>query len=363
MVHVELKNLLKKFGSFTAVDHINLSIRKGEFVSLLGGSGCGKTTTLRMVAGFEDPTEGEIFVDGTVINNTPAKSRNMGMVFQSYALFPTKTVSENIGFGLKVRKTEPNKIKQMVNKLLALAHMDNLSERYPAQLSGGQQQRVALLRALAIEPTVLLLDEPLSNLDAKLRITMRNEIKKMQSNLNITTIYVTHDQEEALVVSDKIAVMNQGRIHQIGSPIDIYTKPADRFVADFIGISNFLNCEIIDADTIRCEDTLLKIQFHNTRKSGDKVTLSFRPEHINLSTKDIEPENHDERLTLVVTITLEVFLGTNVRLEAITKGGQTILIDIPLELKRELGCKIGDQAILSVSSDYLNIFLNGDAGQ
>src|SRR5450759_3500815 len=148
MVHVELKNLLKKFGSFTAVDHINLSIRKGEFVSLLGGSGCGKTTTLRMVAGFEDPTEGEIFVDGTVINNTPAKSRNMGMVFQSYALFPTNTVSENIGFGLKVRKTEPNKIKQMVNKLLELAHMDNLSERYPAQLSGGQQQRVALLRAL-----------------------------------------------------------------------------------------------------------------------------------------------------------------------------------------------------------------------
>jgi ABC-type Fe3+/spermidine/putrescine transport system ATPase subunit len=356
MVHVELKNLSKKFGSFTAVDQINLSIRKGEFVSLLGGSGCGKTTTLRMVAGFEGPTEGQIFVDGTVINDTPAKLRNMGMVFQSYALFPTKTVSENIAFGLKVRKTKPDKIKKTVAKLLALAHMDDLAERYPAQLSGGQQQRVALLRALAIEPTVLLLDEPLSNLDAKLRITMRNEIKKIQSNLNITTIYVTHDQEEALVVSDKIAVMNQGRIHQIGSPIDIYTKPADRFVADFIGISNFLDCEVAGTDTIRCEDTLLKIQFRNVKKSGDKITLSFRPEHITLSKKGLEPSNPDGRLILTVTIAFEVFLGTNVRLEAITKGGQTILIDIPLELKRELDCKIGNQAILSVSSDYLNIF-------
>jgi ABC-type Fe3+/spermidine/putrescine transport system ATPase subunit len=356
MIHVELKNLVKKFGDFVAVDRINVSIHKGEFVSLLGGSGCGKTTTLRMIAGFERPTEGEILVDGKVINQTPAKSRNMGMVFQSYALFPTLTVYENIAFGLRVRKKSHKEMEERVHRLLTLAHMGDLSHRYPAHLSGGQQQRVALLRALAIEPTVLLLDEPLSNLDAKLRIEMRNEIKKMQSELNITTIYVTHDQEEALAVSDRIAVMDKGSIHQVGTPVDIYTEPANSFVADFIGLSNFLSCTVAGPNEIEFEGKVFGIKPIEKAGIGDKVTLSFRPEYVNLE-KSSQPEFQGfQGFTIQATLSFEIFLGVMVRMEAVSAGGQMIIIEMPFEKRRNIECKTGDSVFLSVPLERVNVY-------
>jgi ABC-type Fe3+/spermidine/putrescine transport system ATPase subunit len=356
MMHVELKNLVKKFGDFVAVDQINVSIEKGEFVSLLGGSGCGKTTTLRMIAGFEKPTKGEVVVNGKVINATPAKSRNMGMVFQSYALFPTLTVYENIAFGLKVRKRSKSKINEGVHRLLKLAHMEELSDRYPAQLSGGQQQRVALLRALAIEPTVLLLDEPLSNLDAKLRVEMRNEIKKMQSNLNITTIYVTHDQEEALAISDRIAVMNHGAIHQVGTPVDIYTNPADSFVADFIGLSNFLTCVVVGENQVEFEGQIFNIEMMEKAKTGDKVLMSFRPEYINLY-KSGQPDLKEFKgITIPAKLSFEIFLGVIIRMEAMTQGGKTIIIEMPFEKRRDIDCKIGDSVLLSIPSERINVY-------
>jgi len=355
MIHVELRNLVKKFGDVVAVDRINVSIDKGEFVSLLGGSGCGKTTTLRMIAGFERPTDGEILVDGKKINETPAKSRNMGMVFQSYALFPTLTVHENIAFGLRVRKKSRSEMGERIHRLLKLAHMEDLAQRYPAQLSGGQQQRVALLRALAIEPTVLLLDEPLSNLDAKLRVEMRNEIKKMQSELNITMVYVTHDQEEALAVSDRIAVMNKGAIHQVGTPVEIYRKPADSFVADFIGLSNFLNCRVVGENEVEFEEKMFRIPV--TKKDGrDQVVLSFRPEHVNIYKPDSLPSEEFDAFLIPAHLSFEFFLGVMIRMEALTPKGHIIIIEMPFEKRRNIDCKIGDAVLLSVPFEHLNVY-------
>jgi ABC-type Fe3+/spermidine/putrescine transport system ATPase subunit len=355
MIHVELRNLVKKFGDFVAVDRVSVSIHKGEFVSLLGGSGCGKTTTLRMIAGFEKPTDGEIFVDGKRINETPAKSRNMGMVFQSYALFPTLTVYENIAFGLRVRKKSRSEMGERIHRLLKLAHMEDLAQRYPAQLSGGQQQRVALLRALAIEPTVLLLDEPLSNLDAKLRVEMRNEIKKMQSELNITMVYVTHDQEEALAVSDRIAVMNKGAIHQVGTPVEIYRKPADSFVADFIGLSNFLNCRVVGENEVEFEEKMFRIPV--TKKDGrDQVVLSFRPEHVNIYKPDSLPFEEFDAFVIPAHLSFEFFLGVLIRTEAVTPKGHIIIIEMPFEKRRNIDCKIGDAVLLSVPFEHLNVY-------
>jgi ABC-type Fe3+/spermidine/putrescine transport system ATPase subunit len=356
MIHVELRNLVKKFGNVVAVDRINVSIEKGEFVSLLGGSGCGKTTTLRMIAGFEGPTEGDILVDGKNINRTPAKSRNMGMVFQSYALFPTLTVYENIAFGLKVRKQNRSQVEESVHRLLRLAHMEDLAQRYPAQLSGGQQQRVALLRALAIEPTVLLLDEPLSNLDAKLRVEMRNEIKKMQSELNITTVYVTHDQEEALAVSDRIAVMNKGAIHQVGTPVEIYTKPADSFVADFIGLSNFLNCRVLGEDEVEFEERVFRIPAAKKREIRDQVVLSFRPEHVSVQKSVPPPSGGLDGVTIPAQLSFEFFLGVMIRMEAVTPKGHIILIEMPFEKRKMTDCKIGDSIQLLIPFEHLNVY-------
>ena len=219
MAFLNLKNIYKIFGGTTAVDNFNLEISKGEFVSFLGPSGCGKTTTLRMVAGFETPSSGEIDINGQSITNIPPNRRNIGMVFQSYALFPNLTVADNIGFGLKVAHRPQDEIKQRVTEMLSLIHLQEFGGRYPYQMSGGQQQRVALARALAINPKVLLLDEPLSALDAKIRMELRTEIRAIQQKMGITTIYVTHDQEEALSLSDRVVVMKDGKIEQIGTPI------------------------------------------------------------------------------------------------------------------------------------------------
>jgi iron(III) transport system ATP-binding protein len=239
-----LEGVSRNFGAFRAVDSFNLSLVEGEFVSLLGPSGCGKTTTLRMIAGFIDPTEGQIVMDGRMLSSpsgaVPPEKRRMSMIFQSYAIWPNMTVGENVAFGLKVRKLPREDIERQVDKILDVVHMRPLKERYPAELSGGQQQRVALARAIVIQPEVLLLDEPLSNLDANLREEMRFEIRRLHDEFRITTVYVTHDQGEAMVTSDRIVVMNQGRIEQIDDPLTLYTRPKTRFVAGFIGRTNFV---------------------------------------------------------------------------------------------------------------------------
>ena len=240
MVNVQLVNVTKRFEEIVATDHVNLNIKEGEFFTLLGPSGCGKTTTLRLIAGFYTPDEGEIFFGNTLMNSVPPFKRNTGMVFQNYAIFPHMNVFNNVAYGLKIRKMKYKNLKKRVLEALELVRLGDLEKRLPSQLSGGQQQRIALARALVIEPDVLLFDEPLSNLDAKLRIEMRTEIKKIQKRLKITSIYVTHDQEEALSISDRIAIMNNGSIQQVGSPKQVYTNPQNAFVADFIGQCSFI---------------------------------------------------------------------------------------------------------------------------
>src|SRR3954466_14552001 len=285
MSYLVLTDIEKRFGETVAVEHFNLAAERGEFVSFLGPSGCGKTTTLRMIAGFETPTAGTIVLDGADITRRPPNKRNVGMVFQSYALFPNMTVADNIGFGLRVRKRPKDEIKKKVGELLELMNLPDRANRYPYQLSGGQQQRVALARALAIEPEVLLLDEPLSALDAKIRVALRREIRAIQRQLGITTVYVTHDQEEALSLSDRVVVMSEGRIEQIGAPPEIYNKPATPFVASFVGTLNLLAAQVVSAATGRL--WVGGQEVHAAKPitdgaDGSTVTLALRPESLEL---------------------------------------------------------------------------------
>jgi putative spermidine/putrescine transport system ATP-binding protein len=285
MTFLELTDIQKRFGDVAAVEDFNLAAERGEFVSFLGPSGCGKTTTLRMIAGFEQPTDGTIVVDGTDITHRPPNRRNVGMVFQSYALFPNMSVADNIGFGLKVRKQPKAQIRAKVDELLGIINLPEKGDRYPYQLSGGQQQRVALARALAIEPQVLLLDEPLSALDAKIRIVLRKEIRSIQRQLGITTVYVTHDQEEALSLSDRVVVMSEGRIEQIGTPAEIYNFPATPFVASFVGTLNLIAARVVDAGAgrVSAEGQELRAARPITEaREGGIVTLALRPESIEL---------------------------------------------------------------------------------
>lgn len=292
-MYLTLENVTKVFpprggvSEVTAVHNVNLEIQKGELVTLLGPSGCGKTTTLRMIAGFEFPTAGDIILDGQSINSLPPHKRDMSMVFQSYAIFPHLTVFENVAYGLNVKKLHQDEIKKRVDKVLDLVHLEGYGDRAPTQFSGGQQQRVALARALIMEPKVLLMDEPLSNLDAKLREEMRTEIRRIQKNLNITSVYVTHDQIEAMTLSDRIVVMNQGIIEQISTPVEMYRYPASRFVANFIGRANFVDAVVQDqkADHLVVKSmgevlklTCLRQQF----RAGDPAILIVRPEMIHV---------------------------------------------------------------------------------
>jgi len=241
MARLDIDRLVKRYGDFFAVKDVSLSVADGEFLVLLGPSGCGKTTTLRMVAGFIEPTAGEVKLGGSNVTLLPPWKRNAGMVFQSYALFPHLTVAQNVAFGLEMRKLPKVEVDKRVEEALALVRLAGFGARLPRQLSGGQQQRVALARALAIRPDVLLLDEPLSNLDAKLRQEVRVEIRELQKQLGLTTVMVTHDQEEALTMADRLVVMNEGAVHQVGTQRDLYERPADRFVAGFVGRSTFLD--------------------------------------------------------------------------------------------------------------------------
>jgi iron(III) transport system ATP-binding protein len=285
---IRLENLTKKFSDVVAVDNVNLTIEDGEILTLLGPSGCGKTTTLRCIAGFVKPDGGDVYFGDKRVTELEPEKRGIGMVFQSYALWPHMTVFDNLGFGLKIRRLASSEIKSRVEKALDLVRLGTLGQRLPRQLSGGQQQRVALARALVMEPSVLLLDEPLSNLDAKLREEMRFEIKDLQRRLKITTVYVTHDQAEALVLSDRIALMNQGKLVQVSSPRELYDMPRDKFIAGFIGLAAFIEGTIkaFDPDKgVAVVATTDNLKIHvraKDVKEAQEVTVSVRPEHIRL---------------------------------------------------------------------------------
>ncbi|MBW1971655.1 MAG: ABC transporter ATP-binding protein [Deltaproteobacteria bacterium] len=292
MGKIILKNIFKRYGNNVVCNIDYLEIKDGEFLTLLGPSGCGKTTTLRIIAGLTKEDEGEIFIDDKKVNDLSPENRNTAMVFQSYALFPHMTVAENIAFGLKMRKIDNEEIKKKVESVLNIVGLEGFEDRYPKQLSGGQQQRVALARAIVCNPDLLLFDEPLSNLDAKLREKMRFELKKLQQELGITSIYVTHDQAEALVISDRIAVMNKGKIIQIGSPDSIYTWPKSEFVADFIGLATFIDGEVIsliekDSSLLVKTHDGLNIKCRGDAQKGEKVRILIRPENI-----EIDRVNH-----------------------------------------------------------------------
>jgi spermidine/putrescine ABC transporter ATP-binding subunit len=282
MTGLDLIALEKHYGASPAVRHATLSVAGGEMVALLGPSGCGKTTTLRMVAGFVEPTSGRIELDGSDITRLPANRRDIGMVFQSYALFPHMTVQRNVEFGLRCQRAGDREIRERVGAVLDLVGLAALAGRYPRQLSGGQQQRVALARVLVLRPKLLLFDEPLSNLDARLRVQMRGEIRQLQKSLGITALFVTHDQDEASVIADRIVVMNQGRIEQVGTPSDIYQNPATRFVADFIGSANVLDAVVTARDGDGCwiDAHGLTILASGDGAVGQRGALSIRPERI-----------------------------------------------------------------------------------
>jgi putative spermidine/putrescine transport system ATP-binding protein len=286
MSFLTLNAIKKSFGPVQVVHDFNMAIDKGEFVSFLGPSGCGKTTVLRMIAGFETPTDGSIVINGKNQTTLKTNQRNIGMVFQAYALFPNMNVFENVAFGLKIAGKPKSEIDARVKEMLQLIKLDHLADRYPYQMSGGQQQRVALARALAPKPQVLLLDEPLSALDAKIRVSLREEIRQIQQKLGITTIFVTHDQEEALSISDRIVVMNSGHADQIGTPFEIYNKPATRFVASFVGTLNIIEATVLDpaTSTIRIGETIIALtESIAATKAGDTVSLALRPEAASLA--------------------------------------------------------------------------------
>jgi putative spermidine/putrescine transport system ATP-binding protein len=284
MAFLELHDIVKSFGRNTVVRGLSLNVEKGEFVSLLGGSGCGKTTTLRMIAGFEEPDEGRVLIDGKEVGGVAPNRRKLGMVFQNYALFPNMNVRRNIAFGLKIAGKDRAAIEKRVDEMLEVIHMEEFALRYPHQLSGGQQQRVALARALAIEPRALLLDEPLSALDAKIRLRLRDDIRSIQQRLGITTIYVTHDQEEALSISDRVAVMKEGLIEQIGTPFEIYNHPATPYVAGFIGTSNLLEATVLDqaGGLVELGGQSFLARAPLPAPAGTRLSLSLRPEAVTI---------------------------------------------------------------------------------
>jgi spermidine/putrescine transport system ATP-binding protein len=317
---VELQNVNKVFGSFTALNSVNFEIREGEFMTFLGPSGCGKTTCLRLISGFDTPTSGAIIINGKDVTTDPPYKRDVNQVFQSYALFPHLSIYENIAFGLRMKGVASPEVKTCVDRVVEMTSLQDFVDRRPSQMSGGQRQRVALARAIVCEPKVLLLDEPLSALDAKLRHQMRIELKHLQKRLGITFVFVTHDQEEALTMSDRIAVINKGHVEQIGSVSEIYYHPATRFVASFIGETNIVGAKITsrDGEFSLCEaEGGLKVRVkHNPRITSTDVLLSLRPEKLRLTLSEPEGDN-----VFPATISLEIFKGAVDELTIQTDGG------------------------------------------
>jgi spermidine/putrescine transport system ATP-binding protein len=319
-VMVELQQVSKRFGDFTALDRVNFEIREGEFMTFLGPSGCGKTTCLRLISGFDTPTEGRVLIGGKDVTQDPPYRRNVNQVFQSYALFPHLTIYENIAFGLRMKGVSAADVKQRVDRVVEMTSLEDFVKRRPAQMSGGQRQRVALARAIVCEPKVLLLDEPLSALDAKLRAQMRVELKQLQKRLGITFVFVTHDQEEALTMSDRIAVINRGCVEQIGTVAEIYYQPATRFVASFIGETNIVSARVLsrEGDFLQCEtEGNLRVRVRaNPRVGGDEVLLSLRPEKIRIFRERPQGEN-----VFPARISMEIFKGAVDELTLVCDSG------------------------------------------
>ncbi len=336
---LRIVNVTKMFGDLVAVDNFSLDIADGEFICLLGPSGCGKTTLLRMIAGLERQNAGQIFQAGRDISRLPPRERDFGIVFQSYALFPNLTAAQNIAYGLETRRMTRQKIEARVKELLELVGLPDVGHKYPSQLSGGQQQRVAIARALAPSPGLMLLDEPLSALDARVRVSLRLEIKHLQRRIGVTTILVTHDQEEALVMADRIVVMNKGHIEQVGTPEEIYRFPATPFVADFVGVMNFIP-GIADSDPkrVRCGDILLTCDFPHNLAPGTPIALAVRPEDVRLGGDE---SNHLNTATGRVR---EIeFLGSFYRLTLHLEGLEEaeLVTEISINRMRDLRIAVG----------------------
>lgn len=354
-VSIKAKNVIKKYGDNVVIPNLNLDIENGEFFTLLGPSGCGKTTFLRMIAGFNSIEGGEISFEDKVINDIPAHKRNIGMVFQNYAIFPHLTVKENVEYGLKLRKPSKSEMEEKVSDILKVVQIEQFKDRLPERLSGGQQQRVALARAIVIHPSVLLMDEPLSNLDAKLRIEMRSAIREVQKEVGITTVYVTHDQEEALAISDRIAVMKDGVVQHVGTPKEIYTRPRNVFVSTFIGHSNLYKgtIEIKDNATFVKFEKGYTVKMDNLKsevKNGQKVIIAVRPEEFIISHKGL--------LTKVKTAT---FLGRYTNYEIIFDNNELLEGQASIELSQDIGTadriyNEGDSLFLEVNPKKINVF-------
>jgi spermidine/putrescine ABC transporter ATP-binding subunit len=325
---VELRDVVKRFGDHAAVDGVSLVVRQGEFLTLLGPSGCGKTTTLNMIAGFVEPDDGAVILGGRDVTRVPPEKRQSAMVFQQYALFPHMTVAQNVAFGLRMRRVNKRERDERVKDMLHIVGLDGLGDRYPQQLSGGQQQRVALARASVVRPTVLLLDEPLSNLDLKLREQLRAEIRTLQQEVGITTVFVTHDQTEALMLSDRIAVMNRGRIEQLGTPSEIYQRPASPFVAGFVGQSNLLDAEALCDELsgsvvvrLAGDQHVRALAPHGKPAADRHRKLLIRPEALQLSSVAERQHPSTERNTLTGHVKDVIFLGAESHIVAELAGG------------------------------------------
>lgn len=348
-----LENISKNFGSLVAVKDVDLVIEPGEFICFLGPSGCGKTTLLRIITGFEQQSTGNVIYDEKVINDVIPQKRDFGIVFQSYALFPNMTVHQNIAFGLKMRKMPTTLIDERISEILQLVGLTEWATHYPSQLSGGQQQRVALGRALAIKPKVLLLDEPLSALDAKIRIRLRTVIKKLQEELGITMIYVTHDQEEALALADRVAIMRDGEIRQIGSPWEIYKEPKTSFIAEFVGTSNFIAGNKKNG---KVQFGRLELEVSNLEAvDNEKVYLAIRPENIELVDESISVEHYLPSNIIEVEAEVINFLGAIVRITFILEE-EEMIVDISEKAYEKMKLKRGDKLKLYFPPEAFHVY-------
>jgi iron(III) transport system ATP-binding protein len=351
--HLEVRNLSKRFGDFSALGDISLDVAEGEFVCFLGPSGCGKTTLLRAIAGLEPQTSGTIRQKGRDVSALPPAQRDFGIVFQSYALFPNLTVTANVGYGLVSRRQVRREITKRVDELLALVGLPDAGPKYPAQLSGGQQQRVALARALATSPALLLLDEPLSALDARVRLRLRHEIKALQRRLGVTTIMVTHDQEEALTMADRIVVMNAGAIEQVGTPQEIYRRPASAFVADFVGSMNFLSGTLTASDRVQVNGREFICPPQDGLAPGAAVRLCIRPEDVRV--RDL-PADIANRVTVEVAELDFVGAFCRATLKVRNAADVAVTADFSSNLIRDLGVELGRQLDIALPPDRLRVF-------
>lgn len=359
-MNIRLNDMVKRFGNLEAVSHVSLDIQDGELFTLLGPSGCGKTTILRLIGGFHKPDVGQIYFGDREVSAIPPYERNIGMVFQNYALWPHMTISDNVAYGLKIKKETGPEVGRKVGRALSLVNLTGLEKRYPGQLSGGQQQRVALARALVLNPDVLLLDEPLSNLDAKIRQQVRAEIRKLQKDLAITAIYVTHDQEEALTLSDRIAVLDHGKLQQIGSPRDLYQRPQNAFVADFIGINNLIDGQVREIReekgwmAVETRFGLIRCLHEGLFKTGDACKVTVRPEVATLGNSE-EPGEEVNRLSGKVSFAS--YIGNAIRYDIELDKGTLFKVDVqnpwnqqPFPIGQEVHVHFPVQITLGISA-------------